>query len=870
MTTIGMPAAGVYPFWFWNGRQEPAELERQLRLMQQCGCRGVLIHARVGNRIEYLSDEWLDLVERACRVAATLGLKVWLYDEDGYPSGNCGGRVQAQRPDLVQKYLTFAYVPFDPQDPGFVSYDAATQTLLGRDAGAGRPSLRFALHHEPRHVDTLHPDAARLFITLTHEKYAARLQPFFGHTIEAVYTDDASFQVCMVNGIVWSEVLEAAWDRQNAPALRTILPALVEDLPGYGDLRTRYYRLAQQLFLRHFIAPQQEWCRQHGLGYTGHLCGDEGPRRVTIKNYASPMPYYLAEDIPAIDDFLAEFSDCRYLQQEYADAGRRFLPLNGRLFAPLQLYKPAASIAHQFKRNQFSAEVLTFITWRHSFDFIPMQMSFELGMGVNLITPHAFYYTVGQGTKRDCPPSYFFQQPYFPVLGTLLRRWTETAERLRAGTCHADVLVLYPANDLTLMDGQEIDPGFAPRHRDDRLSLGQLDRTYATLLLNLSRRHIGFDLGDETIMASHATIAGGRIRLGQMDYHTVIVPAGVRPSPRTDDLLRQLAAAGGTVLYDGRDSLAALVADLEIAGEGTEEVLVQAREHRGHRETFLVNLSGRDLAPRIALDAPCRLYDTATGTAVAIAGRWPANMVLRAGMACMILPADAEVPTVPFADSLFAADGAVVPLPCRQIAPESDNIWAWRNQGSLDLDLPPGVRVKTVYAEHLADATMAINGCKLTWALRSSHPADPCYLGAELADALVPGHNAIRFEGQADIVYFAGDFLALPEGLRASRPLALGDLAAQGFPYYWGAFAYEAEFAGTYRFLRLDLEGAAEVFLNGQRCGLIFGPPHMLPLSGYCRPGTNQLRLRLYNSAQNFIEAENPARFGVFGMALIH
>ena len=109
MDSYKKPVPGLYPFWFWNGIEEEEELERQLRRMAEVGCKGVALHSRTGNKIEYLSDRWMELVRCACRCARDLGLKIWLYDEDGYPSGNAGGKVQRLHPDLVQKNLRYDY-----------------------------------------------------------------------------------------------------------------------------------------------------------------------------------------------------------------------------------------------------------------------------------------------------------------------------------------------------------------------------------------------------------------------------------------------------------------------------------------------------------------------------------------------------------------------------------------------------------------------------------------------------------------------------------------------------------------------------------------------------------------------------------------
>ena len=70
------------PFWAWNGKLEPEELRRQVRLMKEMGLGGFFMHSRVGLDTPYLSDQWFDCVRACCEEAEKLGMKAWLYDED--------------------------------------------------------------------------------------------------------------------------------------------------------------------------------------------------------------------------------------------------------------------------------------------------------------------------------------------------------------------------------------------------------------------------------------------------------------------------------------------------------------------------------------------------------------------------------------------------------------------------------------------------------------------------------------------------------------------------------------------------------------------------------------------------------------------
>lgn len=81
------------PFWAWNGKLEPAELRRQIRIMDRMGLGGFFMHSRVGLDTPYLSDKWFECVDACIDEADKLGMKAWLYDEDRWPSGAGGGLV---------------------------------------------------------------------------------------------------------------------------------------------------------------------------------------------------------------------------------------------------------------------------------------------------------------------------------------------------------------------------------------------------------------------------------------------------------------------------------------------------------------------------------------------------------------------------------------------------------------------------------------------------------------------------------------------------------------------------------------------------------------------------------------------------------
>ena len=70
---------------------------------------GVIIHARAGLRIPYMGQHWFKMMRVVLEEAERLGVEVYLYDEDGWPSGFAGGKVVNENPSCAFKKLCFGY-----------------------------------------------------------------------------------------------------------------------------------------------------------------------------------------------------------------------------------------------------------------------------------------------------------------------------------------------------------------------------------------------------------------------------------------------------------------------------------------------------------------------------------------------------------------------------------------------------------------------------------------------------------------------------------------------------------------------------------------------------------------------------------------
>ena len=96
------------PLWFWNDKNLTTTTKAHIREMmvkskEESGYGGFGILPNWING--YMEPKYLDLYKYALETAEELGLKMCLYDENGFPSGPAGGILAAKYPDQTAKRL---------------------------------------------------------------------------------------------------------------------------------------------------------------------------------------------------------------------------------------------------------------------------------------------------------------------------------------------------------------------------------------------------------------------------------------------------------------------------------------------------------------------------------------------------------------------------------------------------------------------------------------------------------------------------------------------------------------------------------------------------------------------------------------------
>jgi len=216
------------PFFAWNCEVNKHQLLKQIDMLKEMGMGGFHIHSRTGMGIEYLSDEFMELVKVANEKAKENNMLTWLYDEDRWPSGFAGGYVTKET-----KYRA-RFLVFSPKE-----YEEGSDESLEEFSSSGRAQRsnnrrliaryevvlkdgfltnykRLKVDGEPSkgakvwwayievagsspwfnneaYVNTLDSEAIERFINITHEKYYKVLGEEFGKSVPAIFTDEPQF-----------------------------------------------------------------------------------------------------------------------------------------------------------------------------------------------------------------------------------------------------------------------------------------------------------------------------------------------------------------------------------------------------------------------------------------------------------------------------------------------------------------------------------------------------------------------------------------------------------------------------------------------------------------------------------------------------
>ncbi len=528
------------PFWAWNGRLDPEELRRQIRLFHDMGIGGFFMHARVGLNTPYLGSEWFEAIRACIDEARKLGLKAWLYDEDRWPSGAAGGLV-TKNPQFRQRHLHLTVLEGLPQEGlpqerlglfaarlqgnnafgvrAFLPEQDTLQegeSLLLFQCKVQEPSSWF---NDQTYLDTMNPKAVERFIQVTHEAYRREISQEFGGVVPGIFTDEPNY-IHSGDPMLrpWTEGLPQEFQARHGYDLLEHLPELFYHVEGeeFSKARLDYYDTATGLYVNAFPRLIGEWCQKNGLALTGHDLAEDSPQSQTLLCGAA-MRFYEYQQQPGID-------------------------LLTERWGIFDTAKQCTSMAHQFGRQWRLSETYGCTGWDFPFMGHKALGDWQYAMGINFRCQHLAWYTMAAEAKRDYPASISYQSPWhkdFPVVEEYFGR---LGAALSEGEEQRDLLVIHPIESTwgTLVIRDPNDP-----------EMQKADAALYPLSNKLLEGNLDFDYGDEEVMSRHARVENHRLMVNLAGYQAVLLPELKTIRQTTLTLLEEFARQGGAVFYLG-------------------------------------------------------------------------------------------------------------------------------------------------------------------------------------------------------------------------------------------------------------------------------------------------------------------------------
>jgi alpha-L-rhamnosidase len=519
------------PLWVWNDMLTEEEIRSTLRDLAKQQVKQVWVHPRPGLMTPYLSDEWFHLWKVALDEAKRLDMNVWIYDENSYPSGFAGGWVPELMPESRGQGLKFSKTKQSPKwdDKTLAIFRIADGTAdnvtarvkAGQASGDGN-YLVARIVRAPNtpwnagrcYVNLLTPGVTEKFLDVTLEAYQKNIGQQFGKRVPGVFTDEPNIRPA--GGLPWCDDLPEQFQKRWGYSLLDNLASLQLPVGDWRKVRQNYFSTLNDLFIQRWSVPYHTFCAQNHLEWTGHYWDHEWPNCGAVPDN---MAMYAWHQRPAIDCLMNQYAENTHAQ-----------------FGNARMVKELSSVANQLGMKRTLCETYGAGGWDLRFEDMKRIADWLEVLGVNTIDQHLSYITIRGARKRDHPQSFSYHEPWWDAYHISAEYLARLSAALSQGEQVNHILVIEPTTTAWMYQG-------------DDAKLKEIGNSFFKLIMSLESAQIEYDIGDENILASHGSVTGKQLKVGQRAYDVVVIPPSIENLDATTwELLYRYVLAGGQVL----------------------------------------------------------------------------------------------------------------------------------------------------------------------------------------------------------------------------------------------------------------------------------------------------------------------------------
>ena len=470
-----------------------------------------------------------------------LGMKVWIYDENSYPSGFAGGHVPAEMPDSyqngtglkmeIQQELNIVLsdtiaVVLKKTDAGFTDVTANLNQETGQK---GNYYIFRKTYHEKSlwyggysYVDLLHKGVTEKFMDITMTKGYEKNSADFGETLLGVFTDEPNLEAAMSRGthLRWTPDLWDVFQERWGYDLKVNLPSLVEETGDWKKVRHDFYETMLELFVDRWVKPWSQYCDENNLEWTGHYWEHGWLEPPAGMDEAA---YYIWHQRPGVD----------MLGNELVKEGQ------GGQFGNTRVVRELLSAANQAGRNRTLSETYGGGGWDMDFENYKRLVDWQGVLGVNFVNQHLSYYTLKGVRKFDYPPSFSYHEPWWDNYKTMGDYIGRISLAMSSGEQINSTLVLQPNTSAWMYFSR------TKRHPVIR----KIQHNFKDFVYQLERKHVEYDLGSENVLKVLGSVEKGNLVVGKRAYNLVVIPETMENIDiNTLELLKEFLGSGGKVL----------------------------------------------------------------------------------------------------------------------------------------------------------------------------------------------------------------------------------------------------------------------------------------------------------------------------------
>jgi hypothetical protein len=530
------------PLWVWNTKVTKKIIDSMMLTFKKNAFGGVFVHPRPGLITEYLSDDWFKLFQYTVDKGKQLGLNVWIYDENSYPSGFAGGLVNDQMPESYNQgqmlHLTKTNVLNEKNSQNlFVClkeengiFRNITSSINSEKGKTGNYFLFNKENYQKNYgivgpegfsyVDLMVKGVTEKFLDITMSGYEKAAGKEFGKTIKGIFSDEPSIPAWGSNTIRWTPDLFTTFKKRWGYDLELNLPSLFEEVGDWKKIRHNYVEVLSQLFIDRWSRPMQEYTQKHGLIWTGHYWEHGWPNANDVPDN---MAMYAFAQQPGIDMLFNQFDETSPNAQ----------------FGNIRAVKELRSAANQLGKKRTLSETYGGAGWEVTFKDMKRLGDWEYVLGINFLNQHLSWMTLTGARKYDYPQSFSYHNPWFAYYKSLNQYFARLSFALSQGRQLNDILIIEPTTSAWMY--------FV--HDQKNKGLEDIGNNFQSFVTQLEKAQVEYDLGSENIIKDHGKVENGKFIVGERVYKTVVIPPGMENiDGPAFQLLKEFIEQGGKVI----------------------------------------------------------------------------------------------------------------------------------------------------------------------------------------------------------------------------------------------------------------------------------------------------------------------------------